>query len=228
MKLFHSLNLIKFIFLDKYKKNFILNFKVKLFKDFKMEETEKNRKEPPFDRTFTKELLEDRTIIISQEIDSKLTNKIITQLLVMNKKDPEKPIKIFINSPGGSADDGFAIFDVIRFIKAPVKIISTGLTASAATLIMLAAEKGNRMALPNARIMIHQPTAGVRGTVSDIQITAEEIIKLRERANKIIAEETGQPLEKVQLDTDRDFWLSPEEAKDYGIIGKIVKSLDEI
>jgi len=194
----------------------------------KMQEKETEKKEIPIDKNIAKELFEDRTIIISQEIDHKLTNRIISQLLVLNKKDPKALIKIFINSPGGSADDGFAIFDMIKFIEAPVKIIAAGLTASAATLVMLAAKKENRLAMPNARLMLHQPMSGVRGTVSDIQITAEEIIKLRERANKIISEETGQPLEKVQVDTDRDFWLSPEEAKKYGLVGKVIKSLSEI
>jgi len=193
-----------------------------------MQEKETEKKEIPIDKNIAKELFEDRTIIISQEIDHKLTNRIISQLLVLNKKDPKALIKIFINSPGGSADDGFAIFDMIKFIEAPVKIIAAGLTASAATLVMLAAKKENRLAMPNARLMLHQPMSGVRGTVSDIQITAEEIIKLRERANKIISEETGQPLEKVQVDTDRDFWLSPEEAKKYGLVGKVIKSLSEI
>jgi len=193
-----------------------------------MQEKETEKKEIPIDKNIAKELFEDRTIIISQEIDHKLTNRIISQLLVLNKKDPKALIKIFINSPGGSADDGFAIFDMIKFIEAPVKIIAAGLTASAATLIMLAAKKENRLSMPNARLMIHQPMSGVRGTVSDIQITAEEIIKLRERANKIISEETGQPLEKVQVDTDRDFWLSPDEAKKYGLVGKVIKSLSEI
>jgi len=193
-----------------------------------MEDNDKEKKDIPIERNIAKELFEERVVLISQEIDHKLAARVISQLLVLNKRDPKAPIKIFINSPGGSADDGFAIFDMIKFIEAPVKIIATGLSASAATLILLAVKKENRVAMPNTRIMIHQPTSGARGTVSDIQITAEEIIKLRERANKIIAEETGQPLEKVQVDTDRDFWLSPEEAKKYGIIGKVIKKLSEI
>jgi len=193
-----------------------------------MEDNDKEKKDIPIERNIAKELFEERVVLISQEIDHKLAARVISQLLVLNKRDPKAPIKIFINSPGGSADDGFAIFDMIKFIEAPVKIIAIGLSASAATLILLAVKKENRVAMPNTRIMIHQPTSGARGTVSDIQITAEEIIKLRERANKIIAEETGQPLEKVQVDTDRDFWLSPEEAKKYGIIGKVISKLSEI
>jgi len=189
-----------------------------------MEDNDKEKKDIPIERNIAKELFEERVVLISQEIDYKLAARVISQLLVLNKRDPKAPIKIFINSPGGSADDGFAIFDMIKFIEAPVKIIATGLSASAATLILLAVKKENRVAMPNTRIMIHQPTSGARGTVSDIQITAEEIIKLRERANKIIAEETGQPLEKVQVDTDRDF----EEAKKYGIIGKVISKLSEI
>jgi ATP-dependent Clp protease protease subunit len=140
----------------------------------------------------------------------------------------DAPIKLYINTPGGSADDGFAIHDVIRFIKAPVYSICVGLNASAGTLILLGSPRERRLALPNARIMIHQPSGGGRGRSSDVEITAEEILKLRDRANRLIASETGRPLDKVELDTDRDYWMSAEQARDYGLISRVVRTLREI
>ncbi len=173
-------------------------------------------------------LLKARTILISDPVDHKLTTRVIAQLLLVDGEDPEKPVKIFINSPGGSADDGFAIYDMIRFIRPPVKVISAGLSASAATVIMLAAEKENRYALPNARIMIHQPSMRYFGAAEDIRRTAEQILKLRARINKLYAEETGQPIEKVEEDTDRDYWMSAQEALDYGLISRVVGSYAEL
>jgi ATP-dependent Clp protease protease subunit len=173
-------------------------------------------------------LIKARTILISDPIDYKLTNRVITQLLYLDNDDPEKPIKIFINSPGGSADDGFAIYDMIRFVRAPVKIISAGLSASAATVIMLAAKKENRFALPNARIMIHQPSMRSFGAAEDIRRTAEQILKLRQRINELYASETGQPLDKVSEDTDRDYWMTAQEAVEYGLISRVVSSSSEL
>ncbi len=135
---------------------------------------------------------------------------------------------MFINSPGGSADDGYAIYDMIRFIRPRVKIISAGLSASAATVIMLAAAKEDRLALPNARIMIHQPSMRSFGAAEDIKRTAEQILKLRQRINELYAQETGQPLEKVSEDTDRDYWMSADEAVEYGLISRVVASLDDL
>ena len=173
-------------------------------------------------------LMKSRTILISQPIIPELTERVLAQLLLLEQEDANSPIKAFINSPGGSADDGFAIFDMLRFVSCPIKTISSGLTASAATIILLAASRENRLALPNSRIMIHQPSAGVQGSASDIKITAEQILKLRDRANRLIAEETGQTLSKVEEDTNRDYWLSPTEALEYGLIGRIVMSHKEI
>jgi ATP-dependent Clp protease protease subunit len=149
-------------------------------------------------------------------------------LLYLDHDDPTKPITIFINSPGGSADDGFAIYDMIRFVRPPVRIVSTGLSASAATVIMLAAKKENRLALPNARIMIHQPSMRSFGAAEDIKRTAEQILKLRQRINELYAEETGQPIDKVSEDTDRDYWLSAQEAVEYGLIDRVVSSYEDI
>jgi ATP-dependent Clp protease protease subunit len=172
-------------------------------------------------------LKKERTVIISEVVTSRLTQRVMSQLLWLDSIS-EAPIKVFINTPGGSADDGFAIHDMIRFIKAPVFTICLGLNASAGSLILLGAPKERRLALPNARIMIHQPSGGGRGRASDIEITAEEILKLRQRANEIIAAETGKSVEQVEKDTDRDYWLSAEQAKSYGLVSRIIRSLREI
>ena len=168
-----------------------------------------------------------RTIIISEAILPKLTHRVIAQLLWLDSKG-DAPIHIYLNTPGGSADDGFALFDMIRFVKSPVYTICVGLSASAGVLTLLGAPKERRMALPNARIMMHQPSGGGRGRASDIEITADEILKLRQRANEIIAAETGKPVDQVDKDTDRDYWMTAEEAKMYGLISRVIKSLRDI
>lgn len=189
------------------------------------EEEEKPERDGEF---LGRSLIKTRTVLISDPIDHKLASRVIAQLLYLDQEDPEKLIKIFINSPGGSVDDGFAIYDMIRFVRAPVKIISTGLAASAATVIMLAAKKENRLAMPNARIMIHQPSMRSFGAAEDIRRTAEQILKLRQRINELYAEETGQPLSKVSEDTDRDYWMTAQEAVEYGLISRVVSRYDEI
>ena len=191
------------------------------------EEDEEERGEPQ-DGYIGRSLLKARTLLISDPIDHKLTSRAIGQLLLMDIEDSEKPIRIFINSPGGSADDGFAIYDTIRFIRPAVKVVSAGLCASAATFIMLAAPKESRFALPNSRIMIHQPSMRSFGAAEDIRRTAEQILKLRERINVLYAKETGQPIEKVREDTDRDYWMTPEEAVKYGLISKVIKGFDDL
>ncbi|MBI4532194.1 MAG: ATP-dependent Clp protease proteolytic subunit [Candidatus Latescibacteria bacterium] len=181
----------------------------------------REKAERSLSQSLIRELMKSRTILVSQMIIPEATERVLAQLLVLEREDPDGPIKVFINSPGGSADDGFAIFDMLRFVSCPIKTISSGLTASAATIVLLATSKENRFALPNSRIMIHQPSVGVQGSASDIKITAEQVLKLRDRANRLIAEETGQPLKKVEEDTNRDYWLSPTEALEYGLIGRI-------
>ena len=168
-----------------------------------------------------------RTILISEEVSHELSRKVIPQLLWLDEQG-EKPIRLFINTPGGTADDGFAIHDVIRFVKSPVYAICTGLTASAGTIILLGAPKERRLALPNSRIMIHQPAGGARGRASDIEITAKEIARLRSRANALIAAECGKTPEEVEADTNRDKWMTPEEAMEYGLISKIIRDRDEL
>jgi ATP-dependent Clp protease protease subunit len=196
--------------------------------DEEEEEEEKEEKAERDGEFLGRSLIKSRIILISDPIDHKLTNRVVAQLLYLDQDDPEKPIKIFINSPGGSADDGFAIYDMIRFVRAPVKIISTGLSASAATVIMMAAKKENRFALPNARIMIHQPSVRAFGPAEDLRRTAEQILKLRQRINELYAHETGQPLAKVADDTDRDYWMTAQEAIEYGLISRVVNNASEL
>jgi ATP-dependent Clp protease protease subunit len=196
--------------------------------DDEEEETEEEEKAAPDAEFLGRSLIKARTILISDPIDHKLTSRVMAQLLYLDQDNTDKPIKIFINSPGGSADDGFAIYDMIRFVRSPVKIISAGLSASAATVIMLAAKKENRLALPNARIMIHQPSMRSFGAAEDLRRTAEQILKLRQRINELYAQETGQPLDKVSVDTDRDYWLTAQEAVEYGLISRVVSNHGEL
>ena len=172
-------------------------------------------------------LYKSRTVLVFGEIDMRLAERVTAQLLALSA-DSDKPIKVVINSPGGHVESGDTIHDMIRFCGPQVKIIGTGWVASAGAHIFLGAKKENRFCLPNTRFMLHQPLGGVRGQASDIQIEAEEIIKMRQRINRIIARETGQPLEKVDIDTERNYWMGPEEAKAYGIVGKVVGSLAEV
>jgi ATP-dependent Clp protease protease subunit len=172
-------------------------------------------------------MLKTRTILISGEINKELAEKTIRQLLLLEDMNNE-PIKIFIDSPGGDADAGYAIFDMIRFIKPQVWTIGMGLVASAAAIIQLAAPKERRVGLPNSHYLIHQPLSGIRGVATDIEIHANEIEKLRERINSLIAKETGAPSAQVEKDTDRDFWMSAEEAVSYGLISKVITNRDEM
>ncbi|MEK7776654.1 MAG: ATP-dependent Clp protease proteolytic subunit [Planctomycetota bacterium] len=172
-------------------------------------------------------LLKTRTIMVADEVNKKMAQQIMAQLILMEAENDED-IKIFINSPGGDADAGFAIFDMMRFVKPKVKAICTGVAASAAVIILLGASKENRFSLPNARVLIHQPSTGIHGTAADIQIEASEILKCREKINRLIAVETGQTFEKVGLDTKRNFWMSAEEALKYGLVNKIIQTSGEL
>lgn len=173
-------------------------------------------------------LLKSRSIMLFGPIEPKLTRDVITQMLVLDQIDSEKPIKIFINSPGGVADDGFAIYDVIKFVKSPVYTIVTGLAASAATIVMVGAAPERRLILKHSRVMLHQPSVGIRGTAADIAISAKEIIRLRRKANELFHRETGQALDKLEEDMHRDFWMSADEAVSYGLCDRIVESAAEI
>lgn len=167
-------------------------------------------------------LLKDRIIMISDEVNDQMANSIVAQLLFLAAEDAEKDISVYINSPGGSTSAGFAIFDTMQFIKPDVRTICTGLAASMGALLLLSGTKGKRFALPNSEIMLHQPLGGARGQATEIDISAKRIIKLREKLNHIIAQHSGQPVEKVEADTERDYFLSAEEAKAYGLIDKII------
>ena len=172
-------------------------------------------------------LFKSRTITIFGEIDEKVARSVTERLLAL-AAEGDDTIIIYISSPGGHVESGDVVYDMINFIKPDVKIIGTGWVASAATTIFLAAKKKNRFALPNTRFLVHQPSGGSRGDATDIAIQAEQIVKMKTRINQLIADETGQPLERVAEDTDRDYWMSVEEALDYGILGKVVKSSTEI
>lgn len=187
------------------------------------EKDEKNEKEGiPFGAKLGEKLFESRTILIFGEISQKLAREVTLQLLAMGT-DSKDDIKIFINSQGGHVEAGDTIHDMIRFVKPKVKIVGTGWVASAGAHIFLAAPKADRYCLPNTRFLLHQPSGGMGGQAADIDIEAREILKMRERLNKLIAKETGQTLKKVETDTDRNFWMSAEEAKAYGLVGRIIK-----
>jgi ATP-dependent Clp protease protease subunit len=179
-----------------------------------------NRGERSFD-IFSR-LLKDRIIIIGDEINDHVANSVVAQLLFLASDAPDKDISLYINSPGGSTSAGFAIYDTMQYIKPDVRTICTGMAASFGAMLLLAGTKGKRYSLPNSEIMIHQPLGGARGQATEIEISARRIIKLREHINQIIADKTGQTVEKVAKDTDRDYFMSAEEAKKYGIIDEIL------
>ncbi|TRZ77416.1 ATP-dependent Clp endopeptidase proteolytic subunit ClpP [bacterium] len=168
-------------------------------------------------------LLKDRIIFISGPIFDEMANTVIAQLLFLESIDPGKDIFLYINSPGGVASAGLAIYDTMQYVKCDVTTICVGLAASAGALLLVAGTKGKRMALPNAEILIHQVAGGAHGQASDIEIAAKQILKTKDKINKIFAKHTGQPLAKVEKDADRDYYMSAEEAKKYGIIDKILK-----
>lgn len=168
-------------------------------------------------------LLKDRIIFASGEVNDTMADLIVAQLLFLESEDPNKDIQLYINSPGGSVSAGFAIYDTMNYIKPDVSTICIGMAASMGAFLLASGAKGKRFALPNSDIMIHQPSGGAQGQASDIQINAEKILKIRKKLNEILAERTGQDLEKIERDTDRDYWLSSEEAKKYGLIDKVIE-----
>ena len=172
-------------------------------------------------------LLEHRTLTIFGEIDKSCAERCTERLLAMSFKSDD-PITLFIGSPGGHVESGDTIFDMIRYIKPVVRTVGTGWVGSIATHIYLAAEREHRYALPNTRFLIHQPAGGFGGDASDIEIHARELVKTRERINRIIAQQTGQPLDRVEKDTDRDYWMSAQESMEYGLVGRIIESADEL
>ncbi|MBN1524301.1 MAG: ATP-dependent Clp protease proteolytic subunit [Spirochaetales bacterium] len=202
------------------------------YKTFYLNEEEnddenENDGESGHDSLLMQQFLKTRTILLSGEINKQLAERVIRQLLLLEDQNDE-PIKVFIDSPGGDADAGYAIFDMIRFIKPKVYTIGMGLVASAAAIILLASPKEMRVGLPNSHYLIHQPLSGIRGVATEIEIHARELEKLRQRINELIAGETGQKIDKVGKDTDRDFWMSAEDAVEYGLISKIINKREDL
>ncbi len=167
-------------------------------------------------------LLKDRIIFLGAPIDDVFSNVVIAQLLFLEAEDPEKDINVYINSPGGSVTAGLGIYDTMQYVRSPITTICLGQAASMGALLLCAGTKGKRFALPNARVMIHQPMGGFQGQATEIDIQAREILKIRERLNQILVNHTGQSLEKIQNDTERDYFMSAEETKDYGIIDEVI------
>ncbi len=182
------------------------------------------KKDGPY---FWDKILKTRNIILSGEINKNLSERIVRQLILLEDSSDEA-IKIFIDSPGGDADAGYAIFDMMRFVKPSIYTIGMGLVASAAAIVMLAAPKENRIGLPNSHYLIHQPLSGIRGVATEIEIHARELDKLRRKINLLIAEETGQSLDKIEQDTDRDYWMAADEAVTYGLIARIISRREEL
>ncbi len=169
-------------------------------------------------------LLEERIVFLAGPVTDLNANLVIAQMLYLASKDSKRDIKLYINSPGGSVTAGLAIYDTMQYLKCPVSTICIGLTASMAAVILAAGTKGKRFSLPNAEILLHQVAGGMQGQATDIEITAKQIVKMKEKLNKILSDHTGQPLGKVEKDTDRDFYLTAEEAKKYGLIDEVIGS----
>ena len=191
-----------------------------------MSTTSPSTKKKPSDPM--KWLKRSRSILVYGPIEPKLTREVTAQALLLDAMSAEKPIKVYVNSPGGVADDGFALYDLFRFLRAPVYTIVTGMAASAATILLLGAAKGRRLITPHARVMLHQPSTMIRGTAADISVSAKELIRLRKKANDLYARETGRPFEQVEKELSRDHWLSAEEAVAYHIVDRIVLKIDQI
>ena len=179
-----------------------------------------NRGERSFD--IYSRLLQERIIFLGNEIEDNIANVVMAQMLHLDAEDPEKDIQLYINSPGGAITSALAIYDTMQFIKSPVSSICIGQAASAAAVLLLAGEKGKRFALPNSRVLLHQPSGGVQGTSMDVEIQTREMVRLRKVLNEIIAKHTGQDIKKIAKDTERDFILSAEEAKLYGIVDEVI------
>jgi len=169
-------------------------------------------------------LLKDRIIFLGGIVDDNLANSVIAQLLFLASKDPKKDIKLYINTPGGSVTAGLAIYDTMQYIKCPISTVCVGLAGSMGAVLLAAGSKGKRFVLPNSEILLHQVAGGVKGQAIEIEITAKQIMKIKNKLNQILAQHTGQPLKKIERDTDRDFYLSAEDAKKYGIVDEVIKT----
>ena len=194
---------------------------------FRLQEEEDDEKREYGPEALYLKLLKTRNILLSGQINKALAERLIRQLLLLEESGDE-PIRLFIDSPGGDADAGFAIFDMLRFVKPDVYAIGMGLVASAGALVLLAAPAERRIGLPNSHYLIHQPLSGIRGVATEIEIHARELETLRKKINGLIAGETGQDLKKVEADTDRDFWMNADEAREYGLLSKVITSRAEL
>ena len=173
-------------------------------------------------------LKKSRAVLVFGAIEPRLTRAVTTQLLLLDSISQTKPIRMFVNSPGGLADDGFAIFDLMRFVRAPVYTIVTGMAASAATILLLGAERGRRLIMPHARVMLHQPSTMMRGTAADISVSAKELLRLRKKSVELYARETGRSVEQIEKDLHRDYWMSADEAVAYRICDRVVSRFDDM
>jgi ATP-dependent Clp protease protease subunit len=191
------------------------------------QEEREEQEEPAGDPAMLRQFLKTRTVLLTGEINKTLAERVVRQVLLLEQGGDE-PIKVFIDSPGGDADAGFAILDMMRFVRPPIKMIGMGLVASAGAIILLAAPRERRYALPNSRYLIHQPMAGFRGVGTEIEIQAKEIDLMRRKMNVLISRETGKPESEVEQDTDRDYWMGAQEALAYGLVGSIISSQDEL
>ncbi|WP_353765420.1 ATP-dependent Clp endopeptidase proteolytic subunit ClpP [Oceanithermus sp.] len=171
-------------------------------------------------------LLKDRIIFLGTPIDSQVANTIVAQMLFLEAQNPNQEIKLYINSPGGDVYAGLAIYDTMQYVKSPVATIVVGMAASMGAFLLAAGEAGQRYALPHARVMIHQPWGGAQGQATDIAIQAEQILKSKKLLNELLAKHTGQPVEKVEADSDRDFWMTADEAQDYGLVDRVIARED--
>jgi ATP-dependent Clp protease protease subunit len=194
--------------------------------ELNQEENGEEKKHGP-NELLMERMMDTRTILLSGEINKELAERVVRQLVLLESKSDD-PVKVFIDSPGGDADAGYAIFDMMRFIKPDVYTVGMGLVASAGAIVLLASPQERRIALPNSHYLIHQPLSGIRGVATEIEIHARELEKMREKINRLISEETGQPYEKVEKDTDRDFWMNAHEAQEYGLVSRIVTSRSEL
>jgi len=180
------------------------------------------------DGKMMEKFLKARTILISEAITSEMAKRVFQNLILFESEDPEKLITLILNSPGGEADTGFGLYDMIRFVRPPVRVIVSGLCASAAVMVFLAADKSHRLSLPNSRFLLHQPSSASFGQASDLEIASREILKLRDRYNEVVAHETGRTLERVTEDSDRDFWMSAHEAMEYGLVTRVITRREEL
>ena len=172
-------------------------------------------------------LLKERIIFLGAPINDIVANSVIAQLLFLESKDPKKDIQVYINTPGGVVTGGLAIYDTMQYVKCPISTVCVGMAASMGAVLLAAGAHGKRFALPNAQIMLHQPMGGAQGQAIEIEITAKQIVKIKEKLNQILAKHTGQSFEKVEKDTDRDFYLTAQEAKDYGLIDKVISEKEQ-